>query len=473
MKNLQFRVIIILAVIILGIYFIIPTVQWYLKSPEEQFKLQQEKNKILKKILNLGLDLRGGIHLVLEIDKDKVSPEVDLSDAIDRAIEIIRNRVDQYGVTEAMITKQGEKWISVQLPGIKDVDIARELIGKTALLEFRLVETGDVSIKITEKIRELGLKPREAITSPEVLSLIPTGYVLLPGREDDVFIVKSTPEITGAYLTTAKLELGGGEFGLPYVSLEFDREGAKIFSRVTEANIDRHLAIVLDDVVQSAPVIRSRIPDGRAIIEGNFSLEDAKFIATILRAGALPAPVKIIEERTVGPTLGKDSVVSGTRALLVGGMIVILFMLIYYKFSGFVTDFVLFLNIFLIFSFMSAFRATFSFPALAGVVLMIGMGVDANILILERIKEELRNGKTLRVAVDLGYQRALKTIIDSNLTTIITTVFLFGFGTGPIKGFGITMLIGLLVNIFTSVVVTKVIYEYVLYKNLVNQKFLF
>ncbi len=474
MKNLQFRLVLTLIIIGLSIYFIVPTIQWYFfMSPQERLEKEKNKDPIIKKILKLGLDLKGGIYLVLEIDKDKLPEGFDVSDAIDRAIEIIRNRVDQYGVSEAMITRQGDKWISVQLPGVKDLQMAKDLIGKTALLEFRLVEVGEPYRKIVERARELGLKRSEEIlNNKEILSLVPTGYVLLPGREESFYLLKSSAELTGAYLTNARVEIGRAETGLPYVSLEFNPEGTKIFAKVTELNIDKHLAIVLDGVVQSAPVIRSRILDGRAIIEGNFTIDEAKFLATILRAGALPAPVKVIEERSVGPTLGRDSVVSGVRALIVGGILVLIFMVIYYKVSGIIADFAMLLNIFIILSFLIAFKATLSFPGLAGLVLMIGMGVDANILILERIKEEIKSGKTLRVAVDLGYQRALVTIIDSNLTTLMTTVFLFGFGTGPIKGFGITMFIGLVANIFTAVFVTKIIYDYILQKSLVDVKYL-
>ncbi len=474
MKNLQARIILLVSVILLGMFFLIPTIQWYVFiSPQERVKRELSKDSILKKILKLGLDLKGGIYLVLEIDKEKIPQGVDVSDALERAIEVIRNRVDQYGVAEAFITKQGDRWISVQLPGLKDPELAKELIGKTALLEFRLVDFEENYSKIAEKVRELGLKPKEALNNPTILSMVPTGYVLLPGREENFYLVKSTPELTGAYLVTAKVELGRQEMGLPYVSLEFNSDGTKIFARVTEENIDRHLAIVLDGVVQSAPVIRTKIPDGRAIIEGNFTMEDAKFLATVLRAGALPAPVRIIEERTVGPTLGKDSVVSGARALLVGSVLVLAFMIFYYKLSGLIADIAVVLNIFLIVAFLSAFRATLSFPGLAGLVLMIGMGVDANILILERIKDEIKSGKTLRVAVDLGYKRALTTIIDSNLTTLITTVFLFGFGTGPIKGFGITMFIGLIANIFTATFGTKIFYDFILSKKSVDTKILF
>ncbi|MEN3013893.1 MAG: protein translocase subunit SecD [Endomicrobiia bacterium] len=475
MKNLQIRFIVLLVVIALGLYFIFPTLQWYfLFSAKDRQEKETSRDPILKKILNLGLDLKGGVFLILEIDKEKIPKDTQLSDALDRAIEIIRNRVDQYGVSEAIISKQGEQWISVQLPGLKDPQIAKELIGKTALLEFRLINLDEPYRKITEKIKELGIKQqKDILNNPQILSLVPTGYVLLPGREDEVYLAKEIPELTGAYLTDARVELGAGEMGLPYVSLEFNSEGAKIFAKVTELNIEKHLAIVLDGVVQSAPIIRSKIPDGKAIIEGDFSLDEAKFIATVLRAGALPAPVRIIEERTVGPTLGRDSVVSGRNALIVGSIIVLIFMIVYYKISGIIATIALITNIFLVLSLLAAFRATLSFPGLAGIVLLIGVGVDANILILERIKEEIKNGKTIRVAIDLGYQRALQTIIDSNLTTLITTVFLFGFGTGPIKGFGITMFIGLIVNIFTAVFMTKLIYDYLLSIRTFDYKILF
>lgn len=474
MKNLQFRFFIFLVVVAIGLYFIFPTFQWYvLFSPKERQQKEISRDPILKKILNLGLDLKGGVFLILEIDKEKIPQDTNLTDALDRAIEIIRNRVDQYGVAEAVIAKQGDQWISVQLPGLKDPQIAKELIGKTALLEFRLVNLEEPYRKIVEKIRELGIKPKEALSNSQILALVPTGYVLLPGREDSIYLVKENAELTGAYLTNARVELGRAETGLPYVSLEFNPEGSKIFAKVTELNIEKHLAIVLDNVVQSAPIIRSKIPDGRAIIEGDFTLEEAKFIATVLRAGALPAPVKIIEERTVGPTLGKDSVISGRNALIVGSIIVLLFMIVYYKLSGIIANIALLVNIFLVLSFLTALRATLSFPGLAGIVLLIGVGVDANILILERIKEEIKSGKTTRVAIDLGYQRAFQTILDSNLTTLITTVFLFGFGTGPIKGFGIIMFIGLIVNIFTSVFMTKLIYDYLLSVRSFEHKILF
>jgi protein-export membrane protein SecD len=444
---------------------------WYTQSSQDREQKEQQKDKMLNKILTLGLDLRGGTHLVLEIDESKLDKTSTLSDAVDRAIETIRNRVDQFGVAEPLITKQGEKWITVQLPGVKNTEYAKELIGKTAMLEFRLVGPAEKTADISNKIREKNITIQVAMADKEILKMIPTGYVLLPGKEDTgLYLVKSTPEITGAYLTTAKMMLGNSsQMGMPYVSLTFNNDGAKIFNKVTGANIDKNLAIVLDDVVQSAPVIRSRIPDGKAIIEGNFTEAEAKFISTILRAGALPAPIRIIEERTVGPSLGEDSIRKGSIASIIGLLIVIFFMLYYYRTSGIIADIALLLNMIILFAGLVMFHWTLTLPGLAGIVLTLGMAVDANVLILERMRDELDSGKTLRVSIDLGYERALSAIIDSNITTLIAAVFLFQFGTGPIKGFAVTLTLGLIISMFTAVFVTKVIYDYLFQYKIVDK----
>jgi len=474
--NEQTKSIIIAVVLAAGAWFLWPTVQWMTMPPEARTRAERDRDPILRRKLNLGLDLRGGMHLVLEIDRDKVPEGTDLTDAVERAVEIIRNRVDQFGVAEALVAPQGNRWITVQLPGVKDPQVAKDLIGKTALLEFRLAYEGPALERIGEKIRELEIKPREALDRPEVLALVPTGYILVPSideHQQDFLVVRASAEVTGAYLTSARVELRPGEMTGPHVSLEFDTDGRRRFSETTRFNKGRVLAILLDGVVQSAPVIRDHIADGRAIITGQFTMEKAKFLATVLRAGALPAPVAIIEERTVGPTLGRDSIDTGMRALAVAAALVLLFMVIYYKLSGFIACIAMALNIFLVLAGLAALNATLSFPGLAGLVLMIGMGVDANILILERIREELRAGKTLRVGVDVGYQRAFVTIFDSNMTTILTTFFLFLFGSGPVRGFGITMLIGLCSNLFTAVFVTKVVYDFLLGRGLVGRKMLF
>lgn len=458
---LKIKIYLILGILALSIYLLYPTYTWYRLPLAERIQREKSKDKILNKILNLGLDLRGGMHLVLEVDTTKLEADASVSDATDRALEIIRNRIDQFGVAEPMIVRQGEKWIALQLPGVREPERAKEIIGKTALLEFRLVENTGVISKVAEKIRELNLFWEELPKiQEEVKTLVPTGYVLLPGREG-YYLVKSTPEITGAYLVNAEVKIGG-EYGFPYVGLKFNKEGAKIFAQTTGLNVGKNLAIVLDNIIQSAPVIRTRIPDGNAIIEGNFTEDEAKNLAIVLRAGALPAPVKIIEERTVGPSLGEDSIRRGIQATILGGLLVFVFMFVYYRLSGLIADLALVLNLILLLGAMAYLRATLTLPGIAGVILSLGMAVDANVLIFERIREELRQGKTVRVAIDLGYQRAFPAILDGNLTTLIAAVFLFQFGTGPVKGFAVTLTLGLIISMFTALVATKTTYDFIL-----------
>ena len=469
MNKLGFRFIVTALLIILSGYFLYPTFEWSQMTEEEKVKAEREKDPIITKTLNLGLDLRGGTHLLLEVDSSKLDETVSIKDAIDRAVEVIRNRIDQFGVAEPLIAKQGDKWIVVQLPGIKDPARAKELIGKTALLEFCLVDTSTDLTPIDTKIREKDLTIEQAMADPEISKLIPENHFLAQSKEDNRTYLLKKADLTGAYLVNAKVELATGGFGYPHVSLEFNKDGAKLFADITGANIDRQLAIVLDGVVQSAPVIRTRIPDGRAIIEGSFNADDAKLLATVLRAGALPAPVKIIEERTVGPSLGDDSIKKGFRSAVIGVCIVILFMFIYYGFSGLIADIALLLNFFILMGIMSYFQFTLTLPGIAGIALTLAMAVDANVLILERIREELSIGKTSRVAVDAGYQKAFVTIFDSNITTLIAAVFLFQFGTGPIKGFAVTLTIGLCISMFTAVVVTKLIYDFLFRENFINK----
>lgn len=470
MNKLGFRTVVTALLIILSGYFLFPTFEWYRMSDDEKAKAEKAKDPIIGKTLNLGLDLRGGTHLLLEVDSSKLDEKVSVKDAVDRAVEVIRNRIDQFGVAEPLIAKQGERWIVVQLPGIKDPARAKELIGKTALLEFCLVSTDSETLnKIQDKIREKDLSISEAKEDPEILKMIPEGYFIAESKEDSRLYLLKDASLTGAYLVNAKVELATGGFGYPHVSLEFNKDGGKLFAEVTGANIDRNLAIVLDGIVQSAPVIRSRIPDGRAIIEGNFNSDDAKLLATVLRAGALPAPVKIIEERTVGPSLGDDSIKKGFSSALLGVFIVVLFMFIYYGFSGLVADIALLLNFFILMGIMSYFQFTLTLPGIAGIALTLAMAVDANVLILERIREELNIGKTSRVAVDAGYQKAFITIFDSNLTTLIAAIFLFQFGTGPIKGFAVTLTIGLCISMFTAIVVTKLIYDFLFKENFIHK----
>ncbi|MFH1379613.1 MAG: protein translocase subunit SecD, partial [bacterium] len=395
MSKLRVKIILILSVIGISFFFLYPTIQWYMLTPQERKTKERVRDKMIEKTLKLGLDLRGGSHLLLELDVDKLDEKTDVKDALGRAIEIIRNRVDQFGVAEPNIVRQGDLWIAVQLPGITDPARAKELIGKTALLEFQLVGSEEDFRKINEKRIELEksfkeLWDNDGNLDPQIAALVPDDSAIFPGKDDQYFLLKSSVSLTGATLIDAKVAFGQGTMGgFPHVSLEFNSEGAKIFARVTGDNVGKNLAIVLDGVVQSAPVIRSRIPNGQAIIEGQFTGEEAKLLATILKAGALPAPVRVIEERTVGPSLGEDSINAGIKSILLGGLAVLLFMIFYYKLSGIVADIAIVLDLIILAGAMAYFHFTLTLPGIAGIILTVGMAVDANVLIFERIREEL------------------------------------------------------------------------------------
>jgi len=370
-------------------------------------------------------------------------------DAIDRALEIIRNRIDQFGVSEPEITLQGGQQISVQLPGIRDPQRAINLIGQTALLEFKLLdEEGNID---------------EALKGN-----VPPGDMILYQRSVDPrtgaarrvpFLLKEKTLMTGEFIKDARVALESG-FGETHVSMEFTDVGAKLFEQITGANVGKRLAIILDNNVYSAPEIRERIAGGRAQITGRFTTEEANDLAVVLRSGALPAPVKILEQRTVGPSLGQDSIHKGIVSTLISAAFIVLFMIFYYRLSGLIADAALILNIVLTLAALALFRATLTLPGIAGLVLSIGMAVDANVLIHERIKEELRLGKTIRAAIDQGYHRAFSAIIDSNLTTFIAGILLYQFGTGPVRGFAVTLSIGILANIFTAVYITRWIFDF-------------
>jgi len=373
--------------------------------------------------------------------------------AIDQALEIIRNRIDQFGVSEPEITLQGTDRILVQLPGIRDPQRAINLIGQTALLEFKLLdEEGNVD---------------EALKGS-----IPPGDIILYQRSTDPqtgavrrapFLLKEKTLMTGEFIKDARVALDS-QFHEPYVALEFTDIGAKLFEQITAANVKKRLAIILDNNVYSAPVIQERIAGGRAQITGRFTTEEAKDLAVVLRSGALPAPVKILEQRTVGPSLGQDSIHKGIVSILLSGIVVAIFMVIYYQYSGLIADSALILNVILTLATLALFRATLTLPGIAGLVLTIGMAVDSNILINERIKEELRIGKTVRMAIDQGYHRAFTAIFDSHVAALISGVILYQFGSGPVKGFAVTLCIGLLANLFTAVFVTRVIYDFITLK---------
>ncbi|MCK9228665.1 MAG: protein translocase subunit SecD [Syntrophorhabdaceae bacterium] len=521
-KSLKLRFVLILVFLVLSIIFCLPNIV----DLEGAWKKYLPSDKI-----HLGLDLKGGMQLLLELDTAKLMdniverkvnglkdamimegvrflgidkkgtsilvairpdqreklfnvvgtkfsdlkagtprtegdlmhidfliPDKDLAsikdNAVNQALETIRNRIDQFGVSEPVIIKQGENQILVQLPGVKDPQRALELIGKTAQLEFKLVDeaatasggAGPISpddevLKIRSKNRETGVET----TAPIVL--------------------KKQALLTGELLTDARVQMGGRDIGSEIsVSLEFNAEGARIFDKVTAENVGKRLAIVLDNTVYSAPQIRERISGGKASITGGFTVEEAKDLAIVLRAGALPAPVKVAQNITIGPTLGQDSINKGVLATFLGGMLVIIFMVIYYRFSGIIANVALALNLIYLLGVFSAFKATMTLPGIAGIALTIGMGVDSNVLIFERIREELRLGKTVRAAVDGGYAKAWVAIFDSHITTLITAAVLFVFGTGPIKGFAITLIFGMVINLFTAVFGSKTIFDWIILK---------
>ncbi|MCD6330364.1 MAG: protein translocase subunit SecD [Candidatus Cloacimonetes bacterium] len=491
------------------------------------------------KQLKLGLDLQGGMHLVLEVDTEGLPAET-AENAIKSAQQIITNRIDQFGVAEPTIQKIGTKRILVQLPGLRDAGRAKELIGKTALLEFQLVantqdirnaveaideylksnydkyaylkkvedekataveealfesETADSLADSTAAVVEetshdhlfsslvaiygqrLIVRPenlelfRKVINLPEIQEIMPEGVVILLGKVDKdniqgarpVYFLYDTVELTGTHLKTADVRIGQGMdpkiANKPYVSLQFDNEGSRIFANVTGSHINEQLAIVLDNIVHSAPVINDKIRDGNAMITGIGDMDEAKDLAIVLNAGNLPAPVNIVEERTVGPTLGSDSIKAGFKAAIIGLILVMLFMIIYYKISGIIANIALIGNVLIILAVLTMLNASLTMPGIAGIILTIGMAVDANVLIFERIREELRAGKSVRTAIDNGYKRAVITIADANITTLITAVVLYQFGTGPIRGFAVTLSIGILASMFTAIVVTKAIFD--------------
>lgn len=473
--------------------------------------------------LNLGLDLQGGMHLVLEVvtekavensvdrliaelrretEKDNISVERMAREGIDRigikvqakeglegirrilknysnveqsggagptelvlslvsgemkriqesavrqSLETIRNRVDQFGVAEPHIVQEGDRRIVVQLPGIKEPQRAINLIGKTALLEFKLV------------VEDANLAEAMAGKIPESDQLL---YLRSTDEQDKAskvpIVVQRRAVLTGDLLTSAQVQIDS-QTNQPVVSIEFDQEGTRLFGEATAANVGRRLTIVLDDTIYSAPVIREKIPGGKAQISGSFTMEEARDLAIVLRAGALPAPVNIISNLTVGPSLGLDSIQKGVQAAILGGALVIAFMAIYYKLSGVIANVALLLNLIWLVGALASLRATLTLPGIAGIILGIGMAVDSNVLILERIREELRLGKTVRSAIDGGYDKAFFSIVDSHVTTLITAFALFLFGTGPVKGFAVTLSLGVIFNLVTALTGTRVVYDW-------------
>jgi preprotein translocase subunit SecD len=366
------------------------------------------------------------------------------NNAMDQALETIRNRIDQLGVRETVVQKEGDNDILVQLPGIQDPERAKELIGKTAVLEFRFVDDKN---NLSDALKN-GPPPGD-----EILSGQPQAGGAQP------YLVESNVLMTGDVVTDARVRPGSRLEG-PYVEVKLDNRGADAFAAITAENVGRHLAIVLDRTVYSAPVIKEPIPGGDVQITGSFSFEEAHELAIVLRSGALPAPVEIIEERTVGPSLGRDSIHQGELSFIVGAVAVLAFMALYYNGAGILADFGLTLNILLLVCVMAALQATLTLPGIAGIVLTLGMSVDANVLVNERMREELRAGKSPREAVKVGYERAWSAIRDSNISTFVAGLILFQFGTGPVKGFAVTLCVGVLTGVFSCFVVTRAWYDY-------------
>ncbi len=514
--NVMSRVLLVLALVLGSFVYLGPTLMQPLPSWWPSF--------FPREAIRLGLDLQGGIHLILQVEVDKAvenalggamddlkrelsaaqiplakmerqgnvihlrlqSPEKSsaLSDlvknrfpslvftsdpsaevgetllafdereqrrirefAVDQSIETIRNRIDQFGVRESLIQRSGNDGILVQLPGIQDPQRAKDLIGKTAVLEFKLVANAAAGTKPGAGTEVLYGQERDAVSGQT--------------RQKVPYTLERKTLMTGEVIADARVRPATQLEG-PYVELMLNSRGAKLFEEITAANVGRQLAIVLDKTVYSAPVIRERIGGGRASITGNFDLREARDLAIVLRAGALPAPVTLAEERTVGPTLGRDSIHQGILSFAVGGALVVLFMLVYYRGAGLLADGALILNVLFIVAALAAFEATLTLPGIAGLVLTLGMAVDANVLINERIREELRLGKTPRAAIEAGYERALPAILDSNITTFLSGVILFQFGSGPVKGFAVTLCIGLVTSVFTAVVCTRIVYDYLL-----------
>lgn len=454
----------IIAILLGSLYLIYPNYKWYSKPLAEREQLDTLGERP-KRMLNLGLDLRGGSSLLLELDVSKLSAKEPLNEAMARAVEIIRNRIDQYGLAETQITRQGDKWIMVQLPGVSNPQRAEELIGKTAMLEFRIVKNDTTAAeKALEKI-ETTEKPFDdnGVLIPEIAKLVPEGYQIMRNKDGGYSVVTDNAPVTGADLENARVVMMG-ENGYPEVSFSFNAEGSRKFGQLTGANIGKQLAIVLDNTVQSAPVVQSRITkDGR--ISGTFTPEEARSLAIVLKAGALPAPVKVIEKKTIGPTLGEDSIKSGLSASFYALVVILLFMLVYYKAAGFIADIALLLNFVFTVAIMSYFSATLTLPGIAGMILSLAMAIDANVLIIERMREEKLLGKPVYEIINLGYDKAWSAIFDSNITTIIVGACLLQFGTGPVKGFAVTLIIGLTVSLFTAVFVTRAIYELILTSN--------
>jgi len=535
MKKVRTRLLLVLGLTILSVYLSIPSWPGIHDSLPDGLK-----GMIPARGISLGLDLQGGIHMVLEVEEDRaveiavdrsaramqdlltdqgiefnkasrdegVQITIELSEsdkldeasnllsesfstyfqvskdgqtlvyelnsddidriknaAINQALETIRNRIDEFGVTEPLLQRQGRKQIVIQLPGVKDPKRAKELIRSTALLEFKMLDE-DNGPKLAlpgqvERTQEKAIRKKFASQVPEGSEILFEPVAVDEGlpKYSRPYLVFKTPALTGDVLQDARVSIG--EYNEPNVSFTLDSKGAKEFGRITSENVGKFMAIVLDGRIYSAPRIQSPILAGRGEITGTFTTAEANDLAIVLRAGALPAPMKTLQDLTIGPSLGRDSIEKGLKTTFIAGLVVLLFMIVYYRLSGIIANAAVALNLICLFGALSGLNATLTLPGIAGIILTIGMGVDSNVLIFERIREELRQGRPVRLAVDAGYDKAFLTIVDSHVTTLITGLALFVFGSGPIKGFAVTLCLGIGINLFTALIGTKVVFDLV------------
>lgn len=534
--------------VLVAIYFSWPTVKYWSMPQAEKDQLGASNPAQLfamkSEAIRLGRDLQGGMYVVLRVQMEQLD-EKSRKGAVDRALQIIRNRIDQFGVTEPTIQTQGDDRIVVELPGFTDTDRAQKLIGETAQLQFKLLETNENANLLLGKIDKLmtqmgmtvesvtptirdtsstatpdtssvdvladlmGTKAdsladtslaaseerempfsmylenvgnnapewmienevvpnmKAILNMPEFKRLLPPDVEFAWGTRSEIdkgrmmtslYLLKSRVQMSGEYLTDANPQTD--QFGKPTVSFQLTNEGGRIFARVTGPNIGKPLAIVLDGRVESAPNIQDRIRDrGQITMGSGATFTEAKDLSIVLKAGALPAPVEIIESNVVGPSMGADSIRKGLTSSLVALLLVIIFIGIYYRLSGVIADVALIFNLFFLLACMAAMRATLTMPGIAGIILTMGISVDSNVLIFERIREEMATGKTIRASIDAGYDRALLTIIDSHVTTLITAAILFIFGSGPVKGFAVSLFLGVLISLYTALVITKAIFD--------------
>ena len=592
-NTLRTRLLSILFIFGLGIYALLPSIRYQLLSDDAKNNLSKDELAYFEsKSIKQGLDLKGGIYIVLEVDlpqlvntlaknkdknfdkfldelseeyknsstdfftlfeekalekdlklpryfisygktKDQIIEQLNLqsADSINRIIEIIQNRVDQFGVSEPTIQKQGNNRVIVELAGVQDSERARDLLQSTALLELMIVKDIESTNTIVRQIdnltsmnvekidddvdqlfdtnnsdknslgfsslliaigNDLAISTSNLSKLQNILNqdnvkqvLDATGSLFLTsnsaatlindfGEEEEVYLLYhliDNAELTGGVIEDAQMRLSqsGVSAGQATVQVEMNNEGSREWARITGSNINKRIAIVLDKKVHMAPVIRSQIFGGGTVIEGLDSIQEAEDIAIVLRAGSLPVPVTIQEERTVGASLGADSVSSGAYSMLIGLLIVILFIIFYYRMSGLIASFAVVWTLILLLGILALLGATLTLPGIAGLILTVGMSVDANVIIFERIKEELRNGKSVRSAIDAGYERAITTIVDANLTTGIAAAVLYQYGSGPIKGFATVLFWGIVVSMFTAIIVTRFIFDYVTSKRNIEE----